>query len=362
MKKLLKRAHRHWRLRSATALAAVGALMASAGVVMLSAPTAGADPPDPAEDKKVVVCKYTQTPPGVPDHIIVVSISTIKNFPEVPRFPWTFADAQDSVAIRFAVGNEQPGDEELVNCPERRAAKTPAGITITDPCDPGNISWVAKADEFFTYSQTGSTVHATLKNPSLHYATGTTSWTVVDSGVLCPYTPTPTPPAPLEELAPAVTFTDATCDTLGEEAWDGTLEAFLDYEATGEAGPGETVVVEAMIEPAYADEYEFAEGAQTEFTHTFADITLEDCVEGEETVIPKPDKPEPKPDKKPTVKGVEVVAPPAAAPTAVAAGLTSDSGTATAQLLGQVLAGLGLAMLIGAGVLAPRRVRGVHES
>ncbi len=69
------------------------------------------------DGKKVVVCKYVGTPPGTPDHIIVVSVNSLDNFPENPVFPLTFGDAQDSIAIRFAVGNEQPGDEELVNCP-----------------------------------------------------------------------------------------------------------------------------------------------------------------------------------------------------------------------------------------------------
>ncbi|AXT84216.1 hypothetical protein C6I20_02750 [Aeromicrobium sp. A1-2] len=68
-----------------------------------------------ADDKKVVVCKYVGTPPGTPDHIIVVSVNTLKDFGGT--FPYAFSDAQDSVAIRYAIGNEQPGDEELVNCP-----------------------------------------------------------------------------------------------------------------------------------------------------------------------------------------------------------------------------------------------------
>jgi LPXTG-motif cell wall-anchored protein len=65
---------------------------------------------------KVVVCKYVGTPPGTPHHIIVVAASAIKDWDGV-TFPWTFADAQDSIAIRYAIGNEQPGNEELVNCP-----------------------------------------------------------------------------------------------------------------------------------------------------------------------------------------------------------------------------------------------------
>jgi hypothetical protein len=220
-----------------------------------------------------------------------------------------------------------------------------------------NASW-------FYWTGRSETIVITPEQRIEHPAvTHTETATVVDKAAWTETINHPAVSCDVTDLEPAVVFTDATCDTLGEESWDGTLEAFLDYEATGEVGPGETVTVESMIETGYVDEYEFAEGAQTEFTHTFAEITLEDCVQGEETVIPKPDKPEPKPDKKPTVKGVEVVAPPAAAPTAVAAGLGGDIGSSTGQLFGQGLTGLGLVMLLAAGWLSvPRHVRGVHES
>jgi len=88
-----------------------------------------------AVEKKVVVCKYVGTPPGTPDHIIVVNESALgEGFLGV--FPYAFGDAQDSIAIRYAVGNEQPGDEELVNCPTFPAEVTPEEPTA-DPatCD-----------------------------------------------------------------------------------------------------------------------------------------------------------------------------------------------------------------------------------
>ncbi|WP_188110491.1 hypothetical protein [Aeromicrobium ginsengisoli] len=88
-----------------------------------------------AVEKKVVVCKYVGTPPGTPDHIIVVNESALGDgFLGV--FPYAFGDAQDSIAIRYAVGNEQPGDEELVNCPTFPTEVTPEEPTA-DPatCD-----------------------------------------------------------------------------------------------------------------------------------------------------------------------------------------------------------------------------------
>ena len=112
--------------------------------------TEGVDcPPDPGPDceqdptaegcppvdngKKIVVCKYTGTPPGGLSHIIVVSENTLNNVldaegnPFSGLFPFEWTDAQGqaggSIAIRFAVGNEQPTDLSIcpqppVECPD----------------------------------------------------------------------------------------------------------------------------------------------------------------------------------------------------------------------------------------------------
>ncbi|TNM36459.1 hypothetical protein FHP29_20180 [Nocardioides albidus] len=93
---------------------------------------------DDEEDAKVVVCKYTSTPPGGADHIIVRSVNAIPGFPAAPTFPWSSNDAQDSIAIRFAVGNEQPADTPEViaaNCPVRLLVPTPPVIVN---CGPNN--------------------------------------------------------------------------------------------------------------------------------------------------------------------------------------------------------------------------------
>jgi LPXTG-motif cell wall-anchored protein len=113
------------------------------------------------DEDKVVVCKYVGPPPGVPDHIIVVSKASALNQGWVEgQFPGVFADAQDSVAIRWAIGNEQPGDEELVNCPteEEPSEIDVPEVPVNDPCDTGNASYgeVPLGDYVITYNQDGS--------------------------------------------------------------------------------------------------------------------------------------------------------------------------------------------------------------
>ncbi len=100
--------------------------------------------PPPANDKKVVVCKYVSTPGGVLDHIIIVSVNTLKDFPDPAVFPWQFPDAQDSVAIRFALDGEQAKDVPLTACPQNVPAEiTPPVLTVVDPCGVGNAVYGA---------------------------------------------------------------------------------------------------------------------------------------------------------------------------------------------------------------------------
>ena len=135
------------------------------------------------EGKKVVVCKYVGTPPGTPDHIIVVSSSAIKDFPGT--FPWTFADAHDSVAIRYAVGNEQPGNEELVNCPGYQpppTSVTPAAPSATDAtCSaPGHLVLPSSTEYHWTgdTADTPGTHVVTAVATGNHTLTGQTTFTV----------------------------------------------------------------------------------------------------------------------------------------------------------------------------------------
>ena len=151
----------------------------------------------PAPNKKVVVCKYVGTPPGTPHHIIVVSKSAIKDW-DGETFPWTFVDAQDSVAIRYAVGNEQPGNEQLVNCPgfdpgdpdpDPIVVDAP-DLDVIDPCGPNNAEYEALAatDEFGVTVNDDGSVTLTAKTgfvfdgdePTFTYPAP------VDTNVACP--------------------------------------------------------------------------------------------------------------------------------------------------------------------------------
>ena len=73
-------------------------------------PGCGQPPVD--DGKKIVVCKYVGTPPGVLDHIVIVSENTLNNVvdeegnPFTGLFPFEWTDAQGqttqgSVAIRL---------------------------------------------------------------------------------------------------------------------------------------------------------------------------------------------------------------------------------------------------------------------
>lgn len=111
-------------------------------------PAAAAKDDEP-DNKKIVVCKYVGTPPGVPHHIIVVSKSAALNQGWVEdQFPGPFADAHDSIALRWAVGNEQPGDEELGDCP--LAAVTAPEVPVTDDCGPDNAVYGAVPTGHYT--------------------------------------------------------------------------------------------------------------------------------------------------------------------------------------------------------------------
>lgn len=183
---------------------------------------------------------------------------------------------------------------------------------------------------------------------------GTGETTLTDEGS---FTDEECPPVGLEEISPAVTFTDPDCDNLNGADWDGNLDSILDYTVTGDVDAGETIIVEAEIEPDLTDQYEFAEDAETRFVHTFDDVTLSDCVLGEETIVPSP-----KPDKEPTVKGVEAVKPPAAAPTAVAAGIGGPSESPLATVARMLVAGGMLLLVAGAWIGLGRREFGSHEA
>ena len=395
MRQVLTSARRHWRLRSATALAAVGALLLASGGVLLAAPAIAdgnngtlkvLDAISELEfrnnEPKVCVFRFEgfDFDVGQTGDLVLMGQGQTTYYSDLGAETadatgyfvsgdYTLGNGHYKIEFRDSTGDEGKFKSKVfkVNCGQPAALREQVTDTSSD-CVNGHGTRLGYTVKEYVWDPTADSGDgAWVLEPSSAWATEWGAWaytayTAEEYARLCTPSPPPPPtPTVLEELAPAVNFTDPTCEDLDGAGWDGTLQAVLDYEATGDVAAGETITVEATIETGLTDEYEFVDGAQTEFSHTFADVTLEDCVQGEETVVPKPDKPEPKPHKAPTVKGVEVVAPPAA-PTAVAAGLAGESAPTTGQLLGQGLVGIGLALLVAAGWLgSPRRLRGAHQ-
>ncbi len=156
----------------------------------------------------------------------------------------------------------------------------------------------------------------------------------------------------VEEIVPAVSFTDPTCESPKGADWSGTFGDAVDYAVDGKVKAGNDVTVTVALKPSAAGQYSFPVGTNTVFKHSYPSLGDLGCVLGEETVKPKP-----KPTKKPQVLGTE-----AAVPTAVAAGL-GGSGTpgAGGGLVAQALTGAGLALLLAAGWIAMTGRRGVRE-
>jgi hypothetical protein len=168
-------------------------------------PSPNPPPPPGGDEKRVVVCKFTGTPPGTAHHIIIVDESSLKNTPYVAPpdgDSWTDAHGQTtegSIALRYAAPGEQAKDVPLpAQCGggTQKEPKTPAGITTSDPCGPNNVTWAAKPDPYFDYALSNGVVTATLKDPSKYTVSGTTTFPLpADSNVPCEQLITP-PGAP----------------------------------------------------------------------------------------------------------------------------------------------------------------------
>lgn len=148
MTKVLTRARRHWRLRSATALAAVGALVATGGLVMLAtSPAAVAEGQD-----HVFVCKYVGKP-GVDEVLkegkqpIYTAVSSIQqNQWDGITMPAYFSDAQDRSYVLDWATEQNTGQGETYigtkTCPapdNPNYIDPPGAPSTTDPCGPANI-------------------------------------------------------------------------------------------------------------------------------------------------------------------------------------------------------------------------------
>ncbi|MCR1783947.1 LPXTG cell wall anchor domain-containing protein [Nocardioides carbamazepini] len=112
-----------------------------------AAAKAGDDPgivvPQAVNTKKVVVCKYVSTPPGYSHHVIVPSVSSLQDWTPAMGFPsFAFADAHDSIVIRYLDDNEIPGQVPNSACP---TMVSPPMLTLLNPCGANNTSWADPA-------------------------------------------------------------------------------------------------------------------------------------------------------------------------------------------------------------------------
>jgi hypothetical protein len=396
---------RRWRARSAAALAAVGALIASTGVVLMAtASTAHADP----SVHKVFVCKYVRTPGG--DHELLqtgqnpISVDTnalekegfTAVYPSESQFPFWYEDGHDkSVAFAWDTeqGDGQGGEPGLEDCPafpeDEDETEVAANVVFRDPTcadktagytTSATVDGSAAASGLVEFDVTSGsvapgqsvTITATITDDDYEFDNEDTeqafSHTFGSVPTNCEQAPT--------SVTVGVSFTDPTCAVPGV-AWAATVDGQPDgpadhvtFAAQGTQAAGQAVTVTATADAGYVIT------GPSSFQHTFAAVPA-NCspavvppapapgeVAGTESAAPKPSKkPAVKPTKasKPQILGSE-----AAVPTAVDAGLGSVPAAAPApgSLLGQLLAGAGAALMLAAGWLmtAGRRKVGAREA
>jgi len=95
----------------------------------------------PPAEKKIVVCKYTGTPPGGLSHVIVVSENTLNNVKDEEGnsftgvFPFEWTDAQGQAGGSIAIGYDDGSEPALSDCPyvETPPEVCPEGQTGTPP-------------------------------------------------------------------------------------------------------------------------------------------------------------------------------------------------------------------------------------
>ncbi len=119
-------------------------------------------------DKKVVVCKYVSTPGGYSHHVIVPSVNSLKDWTPADGFPnWAFADAQNSVVLRFLNADEKPGQVPDSVCPTLMPRPK---ATLVDPCGPSNAKWSVPLSEFYTVTTNPDGSVKITANPGYWFA------------------------------------------------------------------------------------------------------------------------------------------------------------------------------------------------
>jgi len=294
------------RTRTATALAAAGALIMSAGLVLVASSAAQAD-----------------------QH----------NEPCVPQAAWT-ETIQHPAVTHTEQQQTSPGQPYIAPTPEVWANWAPNHTT--GPQDYVPIWPEDDRGTWIVHEQGVPPGHADEPNGVYQQGAGNSPWFYKQAG------------SPGQEfIAPSFT----TVTIVDQAAWTETINhpAVTCDDTPPPPGPPADVCPNLPGNQAEVpDGYALEDGVCAE-------------VLGEETVVPKPkpEKPE-KPGKKPTVKGVQAVAPPAAAPaaapTAVAAGLGAPASSPLQTIAQMLVAGGMLLLMAGAWIGLGRRETGTHAA
>ena len=400
-RKLLERRVRA-RSRAAAALAVVGALVMSTGVFMLAAPAATAA----GNDDKWFVCKWVSKPKigEAAHHVIGVDDGPVGggwfNDGQWSSYALEEANGQDEPDVSKCPRYDPPGDEEI---------DPPAGPDPVDPCGLDNIAFpVMVAGDGYDWTLLGNGDLTVQPQPGYVF-TGSSQLVTfelpADSGVLCDVPQrSPDVSAQSEQQFSCANGVEARSRTVTTSySWNRQTKQFdssvsysswsswifvrgltdTEFEQLGcrpdQPEPAEVVGSETRVSCAGLEkrgssqvttfvwndatrEYDAVVG-DVEWSGwvkvrnlTAKELRAEGCVLGEETLVPTP-----KPDQEPTVKGVERVAPPAAVPTAVAAGV-GEALTSPRQQRAQLMVGAGLVLLlVGAWVGLGRPESGAHE-
>ena len=257
---------------------------------------------------------------------------------------FVFFNGQHTLVVTYTL----PGD---VACPGGGGddgVPSPGTPAVTDPCGPGNATWVVPADTNTLDWELLGSGHLTVSSKSGKFKGHDFSTidfgTAQDSGVLCPSSPPPPPPVDVCSNIP------------------GTQQSIPGgFESDGKGGCVKPVVVVPTdlctnlpgVQQTPPKGYEVIDG---------------ECAQvlGVETMVPQPKPtkhtPAVQPEIAPTVLGTETVA-----PTAVDAGLaswpTTHETTSSRSLLAQGMIGGGLLMLVAGSWLGfGARKRGVHQA
>jgi hypothetical protein len=344
-----------FRKRAAAALAAVGAMILSSGLVMLG--TAGAANATPGTPHKVWICHATSSDSN-PYVAIYVDVASKRYQGHLmhrnsPNKTWNDATLWNGDV--YAAGSAKPdlieGLDDYVTeayCNASGTTPPPSSTVVTptvtqsDACGTANDSFTVGGDAAkFTYVATGTpATGVSIAFTALPGFTigGPNPVALTFTNEACPSTPPTTPatvPPTTPTTAPPVTVPPVTVPPT--------------------SAPPATV-------PPVTDLCPNIPGVQK----SLKGYTLTDgqCAKvlGTEVIVPTNHTHKPKPHAQPTVLGTEAIV-----PTAVDAGLatmpTSSSTTSTRGLLAEGLIGGGMLLLLAGGWLGlGRRRTGAHEA